>query len=85
MLSEMFSSGRGPDSVIDEKGLKPIEDNDTLVKAIEETIKENPEAAARIKAGETKPVDFMLGRVMKKTRGKADPKKARELIGKILS
>jgi aspartyl-tRNA(Asn)/glutamyl-tRNA(Gln) amidotransferase subunit B len=85
VLSEMFSSGRGPDSVIDEKGLKPIEDNDTLVKAIEETIKENPEAAARIKAGETKPVDFMLGRVMKKTRGKADPKKARDLIGKILS
>ena len=85
VLSEMFSSGRGPDSVIDEKGLKPIQDNDTLVKAIEETIKENPEAAARIKAGETKPVDFMLGRVMKKTRGKADPKKARDLIGKILS
>jgi len=85
VLSEMFSSGKGPDSVIDEKGLKPIEDNETLVKAIDETIRENPEAASRIKAGDAKPVDFILGRVMKKTMGKADPKKTRELIGKFLS
>jgi len=85
VLSGMFSTGKGPDSVIDERGLKPIEDDETLVKAVEETIKENPDAAARIKAGETKPVDFILGRVMKNTRGKADPKKVRDLIGKILS
>ena len=85
VLSEMFGTGKGPDSVIEEKGLKPIEDNETLIKAVEETIKENPEAAVQIKAGGTKPVDFILGRVMKKTRGKADPKKVRDLIGKILS
>ncbi len=84
VLSGMFSTGKGPDSVIDERGLKPIEDDEILVRAIEETIQENPDAAARIKAGETKPVDFVLGCVMKKTRGKADPKKARDLIGKIL-
>jgi aspartyl-tRNA(Asn)/glutamyl-tRNA(Gln) amidotransferase subunit B len=81
----MFSTGKGPESIIDEKGLKTIEDDDTLVKAIEETMKENPEAAAQVKAGEIKPVDFLLGRVMKKTRGKADPKKVRELIGKMMS
>ena len=85
VLSEMFITGKGPDSVIEEKGLKPIGDDDTLMRAIEETIKENPGAAAQIKAGEIKPVDFLLGRVMKKTGGKADPKKARELIGHILS
>jgi aspartyl-tRNA(Asn)/glutamyl-tRNA(Gln) amidotransferase subunit B len=85
VLTEMFSTGKGPDSIIDEKGLKTIEDDDTLVKAIEETINENPEAAAQVKAGETKPVDFILGRVMKKTRGKADPRKVRDLIGKILT
>jgi len=85
VLSEMFSTGKGPDSIIDEKGLKPIEDDSALLKELEEIIRENPEAAARIKAGETKPVDFILGQVMKKTRGKADPKKVRDLIGKILS
>jgi len=85
VLSEMFTTGKGPDIVINEKGLKPIEDHDTLIKAVEEVLKENPGVAEQIKAGETKPVDFILGRVMKKTKGKADPKKVRELIGKTLS
>jgi aspartyl-tRNA(Asn)/glutamyl-tRNA(Gln) amidotransferase subunit B len=85
ILSEMFSTGLGPDSIINEKGLRTIDDDEVLVKAIEETIKENPEAASQIKAGDTKPVDFILGRVMRKTRGKADPKKVRELIGESLS
>lgn len=85
VLSEMFGTAKDPDSVINEKGLRPIEDNDTLIKVVEEVIEENPDAAAQIKAGETKPVDFILGRVMKKTRGKADPRKVRELIDKTLS
>jgi len=85
VLSEMFMAGKDPDSVIEEKGLKPIYDDAILIKAINEAVKENPGAAAQIKAGETKPMDFILGRVMKKTGGKADPKKARHLIGKVLS
>jgi aspartyl-tRNA(Asn)/glutamyl-tRNA(Gln) amidotransferase subunit B len=85
VLAEMFVTGKGADSVIDEKGLKTIDDDDVLKKAVEETIAENPEAASQIKAGDTKPVDFILGRVMRKTKGKADPKKVRELIGKSLS
>jgi len=84
VLSEMFSRDAGPDSIIDEKGLRTIDDDDTLQKALEEIIKENPEAAAQIKSGDTKPVDFILGRVMRKTKGKADPKKVRELIMKSL-
>jgi len=84
VLTEMFNTGKGPASIIDEKGLKTIDDNDTLIMAIEEAMKENPEAAAQIKAGDDKPIDFILGRVMKKTKGKADPKKIRNLIGKSL-
>jgi len=85
VLSDMFSTSGGPDMIISEKGLKPIEDDDILKKALEEILKENPEAVAQIKAGDTKPVDFILGRVMRKTKGKADPKKVRDLIGERLS
>jgi aspartyl-tRNA(Asn)/glutamyl-tRNA(Gln) amidotransferase subunit B len=85
VLSEMFSKGMDPDSIIDEKGLRSIKDDDELKKAVDETINENPEAVSQIKAGDTKPVDFLLGKVMRKTRGKADPKKIRELIGQAVS
>jgi aspartyl-tRNA(Asn)/glutamyl-tRNA(Gln) amidotransferase subunit B len=85
VLAEMFLSGKAPDSIINEKGLKTIADDNILTKAIEETITENPEPAARIKAGDSKPIDFILGQVMRKTKGKADPKKVRELIEKSLT
>ena len=80
VLEEMFATGAGPDSIIDEKGLKTISDDATLKTILEEIIAKNPEAAAQIKAGETKPIDFLMGQVMRETKGKADPQKVRKLI-----
>jgi aspartyl-tRNA(Asn)/glutamyl-tRNA(Gln) amidotransferase subunit B len=85
VLEEMFRTGTNPGSIIKEKGLKTISDDSLLGSLVEETMAENPEAVAQIRAGEQKPVDFLVGQVMKKTRGKADPKKARELIQKKMT
>ncbi|MBW1863484.1 MAG: Asp-tRNA(Asn)/Glu-tRNA(Gln) amidotransferase GatCAB subunit B, partial [Deltaproteobacteria bacterium] len=85
VLEEMFKTGGTPDSIIKEKDLKPIADDDLLGNILDEVIAESPDAVAQIKAGETKPVDFLMGQVMKKTRGKADPKKVRDLILKELT
>ena len=51
---------------------------------LDEVIAEHTGAVEKITSGETKPVDFLIGQVMKKTKGKADPKKVRELIQKSL-
>jgi aspartyl-tRNA(Asn)/glutamyl-tRNA(Gln) amidotransferase subunit B len=84
VLEEMFKTGSGPDSIIDEKGLKTISD-DTILKALlEDIIAQNPEAVEQIKAGETKPIDFLMGQVMRQTKGKADPKKVRKLIREMI-
>ncbi|MBW1768972.1 MAG: Asp-tRNA(Asn)/Glu-tRNA(Gln) amidotransferase GatCAB subunit B, partial [Deltaproteobacteria bacterium] len=85
VLEEMFETGGTPDSIIKEKDLKPIADDDLLGKILDKVIAESPDAVAQIKAGETKPVDFLMGQMMKKTRGKADPKKVRDLILKELT
>lgn len=85
VLEEMFKTGGTPDSIIKEKDLKPIADDDLLGNILDEVIAESPDAVAQIKAGETKPVDFLMGQMMKKTRGKADPKKVRDLILKELT
>ena len=85
VLEEMFKTGTDPDSIIEEKGLKPIDDDETLGKMLDLVISDNPEAVEQIKAGETKPIDYLLGQVMRQTKGKANPKKVRDLIINKLS
>jgi aspartyl-tRNA(Asn)/glutamyl-tRNA(Gln) amidotransferase subunit B len=84
ILEEMFEKGVSPEAVIESKGLKPIQDSGALEKIVDEVFAKNPEAVAKIKEGNKKPVDFLIGQVMKKTRGKADPTALAKLIQKKL-
>jgi len=85
VLEEMFTEGGKPETIIESKGLRPIQDKATLEKILEEVLTENPQAVSEIKQGMSKPVDFLVGQIMKKTKGKANPIKARELIEKKLT
>ena len=84
VLEEMFVTGAGPESIIQQKGLKPIQDAGTLMGIIEKVIADNPDVVKQIKAGVTKPIGFLIGQVMNETAGKADPKMVKELIHKTL-
>ena len=55
-----------------------------LDKVLDEVIAEHPEVIAKIREGSTKPVDFLIGQVMKKTHGKANPNKLRKVLQKKL-
>jgi aspartyl-tRNA(Asn)/glutamyl-tRNA(Gln) amidotransferase subunit B len=85
VLLEMFKTGNDPETIIEEKGLKTISDDKLLKAILKEILAKNPDAVKQIKAGESRPVDFIMGKVMRKTRGKADPKKIKKLIRKILA
>ncbi len=80
VLEEMFASGLDPESIIKQKGLIPIADDDTLLRLLDEAIHENPDAEERIKNGDLKPIDFLIGQVMRKSKGKANAKKVRRFI-----
>jgi aspartyl-tRNA(Asn)/glutamyl-tRNA(Gln) amidotransferase subunit B len=80
VLAEMFSTCKGPDEIIKEKDLKPVADDSLIEAILDEVAKENPDAINQIKAGDNKPIDFLLGQVMKKTKGKANPKAVREMM-----
>jgi aspartyl-tRNA(Asn)/glutamyl-tRNA(Gln) amidotransferase subunit B len=84
VLNEMFQTGKAPESIIEAKDLKPMEDVNLLEKILAEVMAENSDVVSKIKQGSTKPIDFLIGQVMKKTRGKAQPKKVRELVHKKL-
>ncbi len=80
VIVEMFKSGFSADEIIKAKDLKPLSNDSELEKILDEVFNENPNVIEQIRAGETKPVDFLVGQVMKKTRGKANPVKVREMI-----
>jgi aspartyl-tRNA(Asn)/glutamyl-tRNA(Gln) amidotransferase subunit B len=85
VLEEMFLSGEEPEAIVDRLGLKPIKDEETLGKIVEEVISENPDSVTKIKDGDQRPVNFLVGQVMNKTHGKAHAQKVKDIIGEKLS
>ena len=80
VLVEMFTKGDEPDSIIAERNLRPIQDTHVLDNIVAEVVKENPDAIRKVMDGNAKPIAFLVGQVMKRTEGKADPK----TVGKII-
>jgi len=80
VLEDMFSSGKSANDIIAEKGLAQISDSSALEATIAEVIQSNPQALADFKAGKEQAVKFLLGQVMKATKGRANPK----LVGDLL-
>ncbi len=80
VLKEMFDSGKDPETIIDEKGLKQLTDEKELKGIISEVLKEEKEAVEDLKEGKEKAVQFLVGKVMAKTKGKADPQKVNQVI-----
>jgi len=80
VLREAFETGRGPEEIVDEKGLFQIADARELEVVVEKIIAENPAAADDMRNGKEQALKFLMGQVMKKTRGKANPEVASRLL-----
>ena len=72
VLRAMLDDGDDPDAVIDAEGLGTADEDEVAV-AVGEAIEENPEAVADYHAGEGGAINFLVGQVMQKTGGSADP------------
>jgi aspartyl-tRNA(Asn)/glutamyl-tRNA(Gln) amidotransferase subunit B len=82
---EMFKSGELADAVIERKGLKPNFDEDQVKVWCQEAIDENPRPVDDFKAGNEKALNALLGPVMKKSRGKANPQIVNQLLRELIS
>ncbi|HIE34047.1 MAG TPA: Asp-tRNA(Asn)/Glu-tRNA(Gln) amidotransferase GatCAB subunit B, partial [Candidatus Altiarchaeales archaeon] len=69
-----------PQQIVEAKGLKQISDPDALQKIITGIVEKNPKVVSEFKAGKEKSIGFLVGQVMKETRGKANPKLVNELL-----
>jgi aspartyl-tRNA(Asn)/glutamyl-tRNA(Gln) amidotransferase subunit B len=84
MLEDMFDSGKDADTIIAEQGLGQISDTREIDKAADEVIATNPQAVADYKAGKAQSLKFLVGQVMRATRGRVDPGLTGELLKKRL-
>ena len=74
VFDEMVDTSKDPKSIVKEKGLEQVSDHFELETMVAQVIDENPDEVVAYRDGKTKLFSFFMGRIMKKTRGKADPK-----------
>lgn len=85
VLGVMWEKGGAAADIVAERGLTQISDTSELDAAVATVIAENPDVAEKIRAGDTKPIQFLMGQVMRATRGKANPKLVQDLLRDQLS
>lgn len=80
VFKEMFESNRPVLEIIEEKGLSQISCSDEIEKLVDEVLNNNPKSIEDFKAGKIKAVGFLMGQVMKASKGKANPQVAKQMI-----
>ncbi len=73
VFAAMWSGEGSADAIIDARGLRQITDDSALTSAIDAVIAQFPEQIAKFKAGDEKIFQFLIGQLMKATKGKANP------------
>jgi aspartyl-tRNA(Asn)/glutamyl-tRNA(Gln) amidotransferase subunit B len=80
ILPEMVNSGGAPNALVEKKGLSQISDKGELEHIINEVIREHQRSADDYKCGKKNALIFLVGQVMKTTRGKANPQMVNEIL-----
>ncbi len=80
VFEEMYNTGKKAEKIVQEKGLVQLTDEKEIAKIIEEVLKENETIVKEYKSGKERAFGALVGAVMKKTQGKANP----QLVNKIL-
>ena len=80
VLKEMFKTGADPSHIIEEKDLIQVSNESELEKIIKKVIKNNPKPVEDYKKGKTEAIQFLVGQVMKLSKGSANP----QIVGKLL-
>jgi aspartyl-tRNA(Asn)/glutamyl-tRNA(Gln) amidotransferase subunit B len=76
----MFATGLSPAEIIKAKDLAQVSSVGELELAVTQAIADNPKAVADYKAGKEESVKFLIGMVMRNTKGKANPQVVEELL-----
>ena len=76
VFAEMFATGEAPAKIIEAKGMSQVSDSGAIAGFVAEAIAANPKPVEEFRAGNGKALQFLVGQVMKLSRGKANPQMA---------
>ncbi len=85
VLEQAYETGKAPEEIVKEQGLAQVSDEATLSAVVQQVLDEHPKEVEKYKAGKTKVLGFLVGQVMRHTKGKANPKKVNELLLELLN
>ena len=77
---ELMLDGQDPETIVKEKGMKQVSDEGAILAIVNEVLDENPASIADYKGGKDRALGFLVGQVMKKSKGQANPKMASSLV-----
>ncbi|MBH8598493.1 MULTISPECIES: Asp-tRNA(Asn)/Glu-tRNA(Gln) amidotransferase subunit GatB [unclassified Thermoactinomyces] len=80
VFKEMLQTGKDPEQIVKEKGLTQISDEGQIKEIVVKVLSNNPQSIEDFKNGKDRALGFLVGQVMKETRGKANPQLVNKLI-----
>jgi aspartyl-tRNA(Asn)/glutamyl-tRNA(Gln) amidotransferase subunit B len=80
VFKELLETGKDPQTIVEEQGLVQISDEGAIQAIVEQIVLANPQSVADFKAGKEKAVGFLVGQIMRETKGKANPGLVNKLI-----
>jgi aspartyl-tRNA(Asn)/glutamyl-tRNA(Gln) amidotransferase subunit B len=84
VFNEVVKSGGNPRQIAESRNLLQVSDEGEIEKIVSEVLEQNPQASNDVKNGEVKAIGYLVGQVMAKSQGKANPQLAQQLIKKQL-
>jgi len=85
LLEEAIGSGKPLLALLERKDLAQISDEEKLRRLAQDAISDHPQAAADFRAGKAQALGFLVGQVMRKTKGRADAKKLSQILRELLT
>ncbi len=85
VFEEMFNTGKKPDEIIKEKGLVQVSDEGLIKEIVTKVVENNPQSVIDYHAGRDRALGFLVGQVMKETKGKANPQIVNKYILEALN
>lgn len=80
VFEAMWDSGKDAETIVKEQGLVQISDEGEIIAVVEAVIAANPQSVADYQAGKERAIGFLVGQVMKQTKGRANPELANRLL-----
>ena len=85
IFEEMFETGENAKDIVEKKGLVQISDEGAIKQLVEKIVEANPQSVADYKAGKDRAIGFLVGQIMKETKGKANPQIVNKLLLEIIN